>query len=64
MTSKLYSVRIPVEEVESIDRLFDKFPGASPALIIRALLHSASGIQITNALAKHAADKVRRGRVL
>ncbi len=60
MSSKLFSVRIPAEELLAIESKLAKFPGASPALVIRALLHSATSISIGNALNKYHVSKLRK----
>ena len=57
--SKLFSVRVPANEIEAFELLCGCFPGASPALIMRALLLTSSRMGITNALAKHSSSKVR-----
>lgn len=63
MKSKQILVRIPADEVERIESILGAFPGASPALIIRALLLATPRIYLGNALAKHAANKVRGGKL-
>jgi len=55
--SKLFSVRVPDEELAALKEKFGWFPGASPALIIRALLHSSTRISIGNALNRHHSHK-------
>lgn len=57
--SKLFSVRVPVDELEAVEAVFARFPGASPALIIRAVLLASPRLWVANALAKHAARKVK-----
>lgn len=59
---KAYLVRVPESELEAIEAVLRQFPGASPSLLFRAVLLAASRIGVTNALAKHAAAKVRKGR--
>lgn len=62
MKSKLISVRVPADELERIEAVFRQFPGASPALIIRAVLLASPRLWVSNALAKHASQKVRGGK--
>ena len=60
--SKLVSVRVPADELEAIEAVFARFPGASPALIIRAVLLASPRLLVANALAKHAAQKMKGGK--
>ena len=55
--SKLYSVRVPADELPLVEAIFREFPGVSPAEIFRSLLHVATPISIMNALNRHHAAK-------
>lgn len=59
--SKLYSVRVPSHEVEAFEAVLAKYPGASPARIVRALVLTAAPLTVGNALTKHSAATWKGG---
>ena len=53
MKSKLFSVRVPANELDAIEGVFCQFPGVSPSRLIRAVLLDVRRLGVANALAKH-----------
>jgi hypothetical protein len=62
MKSKLFSVRIPADELDHAERLFRRYPGCSPALVVRALLSRADEKTVCQSIIHHGIMKAERGR--
>lgn len=55
--SKLFAVRVPEAELEAFERVLARWPGASPAVVIRALVLASTPVQVATALTEHFSRK-------